>query len=134
MPHQMLSTQQKFFAKKLRHDLTDAERILWRALRGPPFVFYKFRRQCPIGIYITDFLSHTAKLVIELDGGQHNEESQCSKDAERDEWFEGQGYKVLRFWNNEVGNNLEVVLEAILQALPLTQSSPARGEGSRRSS
>jgi very-short-patch-repair endonuclease len=101
-------------AKKLRKNSTDAERLLWKHLRAQQVEGLKFRRQHPIGNYIVDFVCVPKKIVIELDGGQHAEE--VSKDSERDKWLKTEGYKVLRFWNNEVLKNLEGVLEEIRQA------------------
>jgi len=77
----------------------------------------KFRRQQPIGPYIVDFVSFERRLVIEIDGGQHNEEIIRGRDEERTAWLEERGYRVLRFWNNEVLMNLEGALERIREAL-----------------
>ncbi|MBI4743833.1 MAG: endonuclease domain-containing protein [Actinobacteria bacterium] len=101
----------KNITKQLRKNLTDAERLLWRHLRAKQLEGMKFRRQEPIGKYIVDFVCFEKKVIIEVDGGQHSEETE--KDNERDEWFKIQGFKVLRFWNNEVLTNTEGVLEAI---------------------
>lgn len=84
----------------------------------------KFKRQIPIGRYIADFISYESKVIIEIDGGQHNEDSQKARDDERTKWFEMKGYTVLRFWNNEVLTNLDGVLEII--HLTLTLSSKER--------
>ncbi|WP_303905497.1 endonuclease domain-containing protein [Thiohalomonas denitrificans] len=100
------------FARQLRRNMTDAERRLWRHLRLRQLAGCKFRRQCPIGRYIVDFVCFEQTLVIELDGGQHAE--QTAQDARRDAWLKMQGYQVLRFWNNEVLQETEVVLEVIL--------------------
>jgi len=72
---------------------------------------HKFRRQEPIGKYIVDFVCHEKRIVVEVDGGQHSTDK--TRDNERDKWFEEQGYKVLRFWNNEVLTNIDSVLEVI---------------------
>lgn len=77
----------------------------------------KFRRQQPIGAYIVDFASFEKKLVIEIDGGQHNEEEMRERDEERTTWLKERGYQVLRFWNNEVLMNMEGVLERIRETL-----------------
>jgi very-short-patch-repair endonuclease len=98
-------------AKDLRNKATDAEKILWKHLRAKQFGGLKFRRQEPIGKYVVDFVSFDGKVIIEVDGGQHA--SQQAADSERDEWFARQGFKVLRFWNNEVLQNLSGVLETI---------------------
>jgi very-short-patch-repair endonuclease len=94
-------------ARKLRSNLTDAESILWRHLRFRQIDGYKFRRQRPIGHYIVDFVCLEKKLVIEVDGGQHNGEA--TYDARRDRWLRAQGYEVLRFWNDEVLTKIDGV-------------------------
>ena len=106
------------FARQLRRDMTDAERCVWKHLRAHRFAGEKFRRQVPIGPYIVDFVSHRSRLVVELDGGQHA--LQVEQDRERTRWLEGRGYRVIRFWNNQVLTETEPVLEAI--ALSLTPS------------
>lgn len=100
-------------ARELRRDMTDAERLLWRHLRASQ-LGYRFRRQHPIGPYIVDFACLSAKLVIELDGGQH---ADSASDAHRDAFLRRQGFRVLRFWNNEVLQNPEGALGMILQQL-----------------
>jgi very-short-patch-repair endonuclease len=102
-------------AKSLRSGMTDAEGALWYRLRGRRFEGMKFRRQVPVGPYVADFLCERAQLVIEIDGGQHAE--QTDWDMVRSRWLDARGYRVLRFWNNEVLENLEGVLEAIRQAV-----------------
>ncbi len=99
-------------AKNLRKRHTDAERLLWKHVRGKRMEGLKFRRQQPIGSYIVDFVCFSKMLVIEVDGGQHAENE---KDKQRDAWLRGEGFKVLRFWNNEVLQNIEGVLETILK-------------------
>jgi len=101
--------------RHLRANMTDAERKLWRELRGRRFVGHKFRRQVPLGPFVIDFLSYQARLAIELDGGQHA--LQQDRDAERTAWIEAQGYRVLRFWNDEILTNGEGVLQVIDVAL-----------------
>ena len=104
------------FAKQLRSNMTDAERELWRHLRAHRFQHAKFRRQQPLGLYIVDFICFEQKVIIEVDGGQHLE---SAADAQRDAWLRGQGYTVLRFWNNEVLGQAGAVLERIWQELSL---------------
>jgi very-short-patch-repair endonuclease len=104
-------------AKQLRQNMTDVERKLWRLLRSRQFEHLKFRRQYPIGRYIVDFICVERKIIIELDGGQHAENK---SDKIRDEWLKAEGYRVLRFWNNEMIENLEGVLQKIL----MTVSNP----------
>lgn len=109
------------FAKQLRRNLTDAERVLWRHLRAHRFQGQKFRRQQPLGPYILDFVHFGAKLVIEADGGQHSE---SSSDAVRDDWLTSEGFRVLRFWNHQILREPEAVLEQILSALQVSSPSP----------
>jgi very-short-patch-repair endonuclease len=105
------------FAKQLRKDQTDAENLLWHLLRGRRFCGFKFRRQYPFGGYILDFYCHSAKLVIELDGGGHNVDQQRLYDVERTKVLEGAGLRVLRFWNDAVLNSFEDVLIEIYEKL-----------------
>jgi very-short-patch-repair endonuclease len=114
-------------AKALRRNLTEAEQRLWYHLRAHRFMGYKFKRQKPIGRYIVDFACLEHRLIIELDGGQHSE--QVAYDQQRDAWLRNQGYTVLRFWNNDVMQQLESVLEQIRCALSPTPL-PQVGEGS----
>ncbi len=123
-----MSDRQRIFARQMRRDATDAERVLWQRLRANRLADGKFRRQQPIGPYIVDFVCLAARLVIEVDGGQH---LGSTSDAERDVWLREQGFTVLRFWNDDVLARTESVLEEILRHLPLSPGpSPARGEGS----
>jgi very-short-patch-repair endonuclease len=100
-------------AKKLRANTTPHERILWRALKELPTDGTHFRRQAPIGPYIVDFFCPAKRLVIELDGGHHNEDETAGRDRERQLWLEQEGYRVIRFWNSEINDNLTAVLERI---------------------
>jgi very-short-patch-repair endonuclease len=108
------------FAKHLRRSSTDTEKCLWRYLRAKRFRQLKFRRQQPIGRYIVDFVCFEKRLIVECDGSQHV--LRREKDRERDNWFERQGYRVLRFWDKEVFRNSEAVLQAIWEAC---QRSPS---------
>ncbi len=119
-------------AKALRRNLTEAEQRLWYYLRAHRFMGKKFKRQKPLGRYIVDFVCLEEKLIIELDGGQHAEAVEY--DHQRDAWLRGQGYTVLRFWNSEMLNETEGVLERIRVALSVGKTlSPAplplAGEG-----
>jgi len=114
------------FARQMRREQTDAERLLWSLLRDRRFMGYKFRRQQPIEPYVLDFYCHEAQLAIELDGGQHNEPAARVRDEERTRSLEARGIRVLRFWNNEVFNNLEGVLQTIYEALTPTLSQGER--------
>ena len=107
-------------SKRLRKDQTDAEKRLWAVLRNRNLAGYKFRRQAPIGAYIADFVCLEENFIIEIDGGQHA--VSLAKDEQRTKWLENEGYRVLRFWNNEVLENLEGVKESIL--IHLTNPSP----------
>ncbi len=110
-------TEQTTFSRYLRRNQTDAEEALWARLRNRQLEGARFRRQHPIGPYIVDFVNLAAKLVIELDGGQHNVSPTAERDAERTAWLNSEGYRVLRFWNNDVLSNIDGVLEVIRSAL-----------------
>lgn len=101
--------------RHLRRDMTDAERTLWFRLRGRRLEGYRFRKQVPLGHYVADFACMAPRLVVEVDGGQHA--SQIERDETRTEWLQSQGFKVLRFWNHEVSENLDGVLLTIVDAL-----------------
>jgi very-short-patch-repair endonuclease len=113
-------------AKSLRSHQTEAEQRLWYHLRAHRFMDLKFKRQKPVGRYIVDFICVERLLIIEVDGGQHAE--QAGYDQQRDAWLSGQGFIVLRFWNNEVMQQLEGVLEQIRLTLS-PGPSPACGRG-----
>jgi len=102
-------------ARRLRRDQTDAEKKLWAHLRAGRLGEFRFRRQFPIGNFITDFACPRARLVIELDGGQHLD--QASKDAWRTSLIEQRGYNVIRFWDPEVLTDIDGVLQRIDEAL-----------------
>ena len=115
----------KSLARKLRQQSTDAERALWKYLRAHRMAGYKFRRQVVIEPYIVDFLCLEARLIVEVDGGQHLE--QMEQDNKRSLFLESMDYKVMRFWNNEILNDIDAVLEQIHSHLieaPSPQSSP----------
>jgi adenine-specific DNA-methyltransferase len=107
------------FARKLRREQTDAERKSWFALRGRRFSNFKFRRRQPIGPYIADFSCFEAKLVIELDGGQHGSDEELAYDGTRTKRLERDGFRVLRFPNHEINSNFDGVLDRIAHALSL---------------
>lgn len=98
-------------ARSLRKEMTVFEKILWQKLRDRRFQKWKFRRQVPIGPYIADFLCHDAKLIIELDGSQHQDAK--IYDAKRTKYLNSQGYRVLRYWNNDVSSNLDGIARDI---------------------
>jgi very-short-patch-repair endonuclease len=116
-------------AKRLRREMTQAERVVWRELRARRFTGFKFRRQEPIGSFVVDFMCCQARLIIELDGGQHAERN--AADAERTHWLESRGFRVLRFWNNDVLTNTDGVMlriaEAICPCPPHPGPLPPRG-------
>ena len=112
-------------ALSLRRNMTDAERVLWRVLRDGKNG-YRFRRQEPIDRYIVDFVCFKARLVIEVDGGQH---SDSAADKKRDAYLLSQGFRVLRFWNNEVMFNFDAVHGAILDALSTAARTPSSSSG-----
>ncbi|MBP7798145.1 MAG: endonuclease domain-containing protein [Thermoanaerobaculaceae bacterium] len=102
-------------ARRLRKEQTDVERRLWKDLRGRKFLGFKFRRQHPIGCYVVDFVCLEARVVVELDGGQHA--TRTDYDATRSAFLKERGFRVLRFWNFEVNRNRRGVLETVLGAL-----------------
>jgi very-short-patch-repair endonuclease len=108
--------------RRLRRNQTDVERVLWLQLRGRRLRGLKFKRQVPIDRYIADFCCADARLIIELDGGQHA--TRTSEDANRTKVLEAMGYLLLRFWNNDVLQNLDGVLEEILSTLEQHRSEP----------
>lgn len=121
-------------ARTLRSHMTDAERMLWQCLRGKQLSGYRFRRQHPIAQYVLDFYCPAVRLAVEVDGGQHGTNAGRQRDAVRSEFLTDQGIRVLRFWNNQVCEDLEGVLERIWEALqegvavlPPPQPSPAGG-------
>jgi very-short-patch-repair endonuclease len=122
----------KHFARQLRANMSDAEQCLWRRIRQRQLANCRFRRQHPIGPFITDFACVEKRLVVEIDGGQHNSES----DSGRDDWFHRYGYQVLHFWNNDVLSRTEDVLSEIMKVLasiahPHPSLPPQAGEGAK---
>lgn len=115
-------------ARRLRRDSTGAERLLWRKLREA-FPTAKFRRQSPVGPYIADFLSCRHKLIVEVDGGQHA--LRQVKDERRTAFLETQGHRVMRFWNNDVLQNSDGVLQVIAMALGPHPNPLPEAEGER---
>ncbi|WP_407115194.1 endonuclease domain-containing protein [Bradyrhizobium sp. LMG 9283] len=110
----MVSTSiRRAAAKKLRANTTPHERMLWRALKELPMDGSHFRRQAPLGPYVVDFFLPAKRLIIELDGGHHNEDNVAARDLERQRWLENEGYRVIRFWNSEIVSDLTAVLERI---------------------
>ncbi len=130
----------KNFARSLRKTATDAENLMWQLLRKNQMLGYGFRRQHPLGNYVLDFYCHQARLVVELDGGQHDDPKQRTHDEKRTAWLAAQGLTILRFWNNDVLANTEGVAQSIFdwlqENLPPSPTSstpsptpPPEGEG-----
>ena len=134
MPEYRVNEFKRSQAKALRHTLTDAEARLWRLLRSRQLEHVKFRRQTPIGPWIVDFVSFEMRLIVEADGGQHAE---SFSDRVRDRDLQERGFRILRFWNNDILLNTNEVLEAILTAFDRAPSpgalrappSSTRGKG-----
>jgi very-short-patch-repair endonuclease len=123
----------KLAARKKRTNATGAEARLWWHLKRHPMLGSHFRRQVALGPYIAAFACMAVKLVIKVDGSQHGEGRNLTRDQQRTDWFAKQGYRVLRFWNNEVFQNSEGVLEAIHIALgPPTEDVPQMKHQRRR--
>ncbi len=121
----MREGQKREAARALRRNATDVERALWRLLRDRRLNGIKFRRQVPIGPYVADFASIEHQLVIELDGGQH---ADSATDPSRDAFLAANGWRVLRFWNNDAMRNRDGVLESIEQAAALTPTLSRKRE------
>ena len=113
-------------ARELRRNSSDAEKRMWRALREA-FPAVKFRRQVPIGPYFVDFCSHSTRLIVEVDGGQHAQAADY--DAARTRYLEAQGYRILRFWNNDVLGNIDGVVASISLSLREREGAAQRREG-----
>lgn len=110
----MVSTSiRRAAAKRLRANTTPHERILWRALKDIPIEGSHFRRQAPIGPYVVDFFCPAKRLILEIDGGHHNEDDVAERDRNRQQWLENEGYRVIRFWNSDIAADLNAVLERI---------------------
>lgn len=122
-------------AKQMRKESTEGEKLLWNYLSGKKIDGVKFRRQQPIGNYIADFFCSSEKLIIEVDGGQHNDEQAKAYDAERTAFLEQAGYRVLRFWNNDILHNIEGVYDTIVSTISTppesakADSAPPQGGG-----
>ena len=125
-------------ARRLRRDMTDAEKTMWRLLRARQLAGYKFRRQEPIGRYIVDFACFSPRLVIEIDGGQHADAT--AYETRRTQFLLDERFQILRFWNNEVLENRDGVCARIVEVLSRSTPhppgavrrgppSPTRGEG-----
>ncbi len=134
------------FARQLRYNLTDTERFVWSRLRSRRFAGFKFRRQFPLGQYVVDFVCLAARVIIELDGGQHT--LQREYDSERTRWLENDGYCVIRFWNHQIPDEWDQIEDCLWDKLEqgnnstavrspspgLRPPSPTRGEGNQSNS
>jgi very-short-patch-repair endonuclease len=133
MPHNEVRKIQRDRAKQLRRAMTRAETLLWRHLKAHRLAALGFRRQSPMGNYIADFVAHSRKLIVEVDGESHDFEERIRHDGRRDEWFASRGYRVLRFTNEDVMKNLEGVVLAIdlaaAQVAPPSLTLPRKGGG-----
>ena len=136
MPHAKVTGRQRKTAKALRQRMTKAEALLWRYLKAHHVDGLGFRRQVPLGSYVADFVCHSARLVVELDGESHDFEERCLHDQARDDWFAAQEFRVLRFTNADVLSNLNGVVSFIRQAAadaegvaPPSLSLPHKGGG-----
>lgn len=116
MPHRSIPGANRRLGKAMRRRLTPAEYRLWSLLRGRQLEGLRFRRQEPIGSYIADFVCFERKIVVEVDGGQHSRYNAAAADADRDSWFQGEGFAVLRFANADVMSGSDAVCSAILNA------------------
>ncbi len=133
MPHRRVTTGHRDFARNLRRNTTDAEGLLWWGLRDRQLGGWRFRRQVPFGPYVLDFYCSKARLVVELDGSQHRDET----DRIRDTWLEARGLRVIRFGNTEVFADFDAVLDTILLHIEgeerVHDHSPLVGESTERS-
>src|ERR1700733_8303007 len=137
MPHVAVSERQRNRAKQLRRTMTRAETLLWRYLKANRIDELSFRRQVPFRNYIADFVCLSIKLIVELDGESHDFAERQKADQHRDAFFESEGFRILRFTNEQVMSNLEGVVEVIRQVasprasgfLPPPPPPPPRGGG-----
>ncbi|RWL78657.1 MAG: endonuclease domain-containing protein [Mesorhizobium sp.] len=111
MPHQHVTPAKRNFARSMRREPTEAEDRLWQELRGRRLDNIKFKRQVPMGRYVADFVCAEARLIVEIDGSQHAE---SRHDQERDAALKARGFRVLRFWNDEVLKELDAVCDTII--------------------
>ncbi|WP_336605462.1 endonuclease domain-containing protein [Stutzerimonas stutzeri] len=131
MPTELPSPEQRLFAKKLRTRLTDCERLMWSRLRNRGLAGLKFRRQHPYPPYVLDFYCAELRLVVELDGGQHYDDTGLEKDRSRTAYLQRQGLKVLRFNNLDVLQNLEGVLTELLHWIEARTLTPTLSQRER---
>jgi very-short-patch-repair endonuclease len=130
-----ISPSRRDTAKRLRANTTTAEDLLWQKLRRFPMTGSHFRRQVPIGPYVADFACMAARLIIEVDGSHHGDDDNRRRDDVWTRWLEAAGYRILRFWNNDLTANMDGVLEAIYAAVYGSSSAapaPLKHERRRR--
>ena len=119
-------------SRQLRKNMTSQERKLWNIIRERRFFGYRFRRQFPISSYIVDFVCREKRIIIEIDGGQHNEIQNIEYDNKRTEFLKSEGFQVIRFWNNDVDNNMDGIYERLKEVFKIDdkitppQPSPSR--------
>src|SRR3954465_2309105 len=118
------NADQRKFARDLRNQPTNAEKRLWQLLRAQQIRGHKFRRQAAIGAYIVDYVCFSQKLIIELDGPQHAEWAAAEHDAARTAWLASQGFRVLRFWDHQLDDGIQSVVDAIETALSTGAPTP----------
>ena len=106
-------------ARFLRNNLTEQEQKLWNIIRNRQFYGYRFLRQYCIGNYVVDFICRSKKIIIEIDGGQHNFDKNIEYDIRRTEFLQSKGYKVIRFWNNDIDNNINGVYEKLREVFEI---------------
>jgi very-short-patch-repair endonuclease len=123
MPHQAVPPAKRNFARHLRREMTEAEERLWNELRSRRLDKIKFRRQTPIGIYVADFACLDAKLIVEVDGSQHGG---SRRDQRRDAELAHRGFRVLRFWNDDVLKDIDSVCDTIIAYARDTSLQPWR--------
>ena len=111
--HRQTERRHRGFAKSMRRNPTESERHMWLILKDRRLADYKFRRQIPIGPYIADFVCYSARLIIELDGNQHADDHDTSRDA----WLASKGFTILRVWNNQIADDRDAVLDAVWNRL-----------------
>ena|ERR1700688_4178499 len=127
MTHRSIKSFRQETDRRLRKQPTNAETRLWYYLRRSPLLGSHFRRQVPIGRYIADFACMAARLVIEVDGSQHADPEHVNTDEARTAWFRSQGYRVIRFWNNDITETIEGVLKALsIELYGSIEAQPAR--------
>jgi very-short-patch-repair endonuclease len=138
MPHAIVSDRQRHRAKQLRRTMTRAETLLWRHLKADRIEGFSFRRQVPLRNYIADFACLSVKLIVELDGESHDFDERQKADLDRDAFFGSEGFRVLRFTNEQVMSSLEGVVEVIREAAssrasgsPPSPPLPHKGGGSQ---